>query len=778
MKTNTLVEQNYRPKPQKPGKTSLLVLMGVALSLLSSPVLAELERVGPTSRDHGYPEWYQDKTGLTLEFGAPLNQAELDGGWCLILPADVPFGTAPETFPGNFADEHFYWAADASFDAGGVRARLILGLEAAFAVDVVPGDQIVFGRIRVRIDNLPAFTTYTVYHPFGTLILTSDDKGRIAYTEDIGISCLPGQFDCALFSNIGPFLLPSATPGGAELPAVTGPVAGKLYIAAPTRTGPVTGSPVEDQTLAIDPATGTRPRQNIFRVVGPSNQLLGQTSDFSLMGRIHSGNIPGRVDLERAVYARSATGNKLDVFASAFPTTQGRLPGQPKPAATTPVLRYYEGPCDANAAGDIIGAPIGLTPKQMFSSGSSYWGQSAPAAIPDYVCVEDTTAGTVGGQAVSAFFEATVTDHVWITEARFDPGASSLSVKAASSDKLANPDLILGGFEQDLVNGSIIVSPLVAPPSRVRVKSIAQGFAELPVWTGTGTGAAVPLAINDAYSIDEDSGPHSFNVLANDTLAGGGIPAGATVRIVNEPRLGAAAVLGQSISYTPSLNAFGSDTLTYTVEVSGQVSAPALVAITIRGINDPPVANPDSFTTLVGESNLNVLANDTDPDGNADLKRANFAGFTSNPGGAATVTQNGRDLKFTTAAAGIYTFNYEAVDQSDTLSALVAQVTVTVTPAETITIARAEYRVRPQRLRVDGTDSLRASQTLTIYYTSGTPATGLVIFSTAAGTAVVDANGAWSLDVRAPRPAGANGVLVVSSIGSTPVQAWSALTDR
>ena len=38
-----------------------------------------LERVGPTSTVNGYPTWYQDTTGVTLEFCSPLNTAERVG---------------------------------------------------------------------------------------------------------------------------------------------------------------------------------------------------------------------------------------------------------------------------------------------------------------------------------------------------------------------------------------------------------------------------------------------------------------------------------------------------------------------------------------------------------------------------------------------------------------------------------------------------------------------------------------------------------------------------
>jgi hypothetical protein len=33
----------------------------------------------------GFPSWFQDKTGITLEFCDPLNASELNAGWCTVL---------------------------------------------------------------------------------------------------------------------------------------------------------------------------------------------------------------------------------------------------------------------------------------------------------------------------------------------------------------------------------------------------------------------------------------------------------------------------------------------------------------------------------------------------------------------------------------------------------------------------------------------------------------------------------------------------------------------
>src|SRR6185503_14207670 len=255
---------------------------------------------------------------------------------------------------------------------------------------------------------------------------------RVFYTEDIGITC-QGNFECALNSRLGPFLLASNSPGGAELPAVAGPVAGKLYIADPARIGPVTGSPVN---------------QNFFRIIGPGNVVLGETSNFTLMGRLLGSGVGGRVNVNKARYALDPgqTIGKVDVFATAFASTQPRLPGVAAIPAVTPLLGFYAAACSVGAGG-ALGAPAGVTEQPMFRSDSRYYGQMT-GPIPGSVCVQDHTARDLSGQTVSSFTQATVTDQVTIVQALYSPAAGgSLLVTAQSSDQNLRPALTasLGG---------------------------------------------------------------------------------------------------------------------------------------------------------------------------------------------------------------------------------------------------------------------------------------------------------------------------------------------
>lgn len=754
----------------------------LALALASGPSQAVLERVGPPDNSPaigGYPAWYQDTTGLTLEFCNPVNFAEVEGGWCLLLPGDVP--TVPEVFPTAFFDEHFWFAGDASMTpASGGKALLGVALEAAFAADVVPGGQIAFTRVRLVLNPVPVTGDYRFIHPYGEKTIRAVAGDKIFFTDDVGINCAPGQFDCAMQGQVGPFLLPSDAPGGAELPPVAGPVPGKLYIADPARVGPVTGSSLP----AFTDSAGQLRNHNIFRIEGPVGSGLGvdpasgarvdfiETPDFALMGRVFAGTLPGRVAVERASYERDATATKLDVFASAAGTSQGRLPAQPRPPTVVPQLSFYDAACGGTVdpvTGEVKPpylAPAAATETQMIAmSPGLYWAQTTPAVLPATVCVKDLTARDVTGNVVPVYQPQTVTDQVMITKAEFNRGDSSLTVTAESSDKLTPPTMTLayGTYRGNMTAGSIVVPNVTAPPSLVRVLSSGFGADDHLVRTFFAGGApvGVPVAVNDTFSLNEDSLLTSFDVLANDT----GVTAG-TVALDALPRFGTAAVNPDgTIGYTPNLNANGTDQFTYTVTVAGQVSNAGTATITITPVNDPPAAVNDSVSGVANTPlAINVIGNDTDPDGAADIIAATNV---TQPTGA-TVTVSGGVVTFTTAAGGTYSFTYYALDSAGATSANPATVTVQVAAAETLTIGRAEYIRGKGRLRAQGTISPVAGQTIAVEFLS---ASGAVLGF--AGTGATDAIGNWSVDVAVPLPTGATQIRATSSNGTSRIAALS-----
>src|SRR5437764_5872848 len=249
--------------------TSFIALLTMTFSLpASTPAHAALGAVGPLDPATSFPFWYQDARGLRL-------------GYCFdpvncFLGAQLPDPTKPPSVPNNFPAEMFYWDADASMPTNnGGQAFMRLGLEAAFlpGPGVVDGDQVTFGRIRFRLDNLQAGATYTITHPYGvdTFVAQSALRRGINATTDVG--CVPKaagvacDFTLALNS---PILERFLTWDPAVAPAPPAGFIGNFSV--PHR---VTGSPL-----------GT----NFFRVVGPNVGGPGvdsiETDQFQVSGQI------------------------------------------------------------------------------------------------------------------------------------------------------------------------------------------------------------------------------------------------------------------------------------------------------------------------------------------------------------------------------------------------------------------------------------------------------------------------------------------------------------
>ncbi len=598
-------------------------------------------------------------------------------------------------------------------------------------------------------------------------------------------------FDCPLNGRLGPFLLPSDTPGGAEHPPLTAtnpapdtnpahfggtfaatpyPGTGKAYIANPARSGPVTGSALPN---FID-SSGVSRNLNMVLEGPPGSDLGGpginflETTDFTLMGRVYTGPMPGQVKVERASYARSAAGQQLDVIATAAEASQGRVPAQPRPLGATPQLSFYDAACAGvvDALGNVrppFSAPAGATETQMFGSGNRHYGQIKPLAIPATVCVKDSSARDLNGNILPTYVPHGVTDEVSISQALFDPSVGSLTVAASSSDATVPPTLSLayGTFRGDLVSGQIVVPGLVAPPAEVRALSSAQGANRAQVSAGAAAGGVpvpvgTPVALADTYTFLEDAGVQLLAPLANDTNVAGG-----TITLTSLPRLGSAVVnADQTVTYTANANVSGADGFTLTVAVGTQVSNTGTVTLNITAVNDRPVAANDSATALINlPVTINVLANDTDPDGAADIVA--IANLTQPTPAGATASVVGNAVNFIATAGGTYTFTYQAQDAAGALSATAGRVTVTVAAAETLSIARSEFDRAKGDLRAEGSISPATGQTIAVEFVN---AAGTVLGSAGTTTATTTA---WTLKATGlTLPVGATAVKATSSNGT------------
>jgi hypothetical protein len=235
----------------------VLSALGVAAAEVIKGKPDQLIEAGPISAAVGnYPTWYRD-AGFTHD-GTFHDSVDLEP--CLgdrdpmCLPAPAPDPSQPmDVETGNFPDEFFYYNVGAAgLQSNGGNAVLFeSALEGAWSAEEVnPGDQVVFGRIRIRVEGLQAGGRYTVTHPQGEDTFVAENAKRgINYTQDIAAA--PGNFTAAFKSRVGPFLRWAPNPDDPN----DRPPAG--YIGDPGVDHKVIGSPFGTNYVKITgPAVG------------------------------------------------------------------------------------------------------------------------------------------------------------------------------------------------------------------------------------------------------------------------------------------------------------------------------------------------------------------------------------------------------------------------------------------------------------------------------------------------------------------------------------------
>jgi len=701
--------------------------LGLTISLTGS-AFAQLAAVDPgpyTFATGKFPMWYQDNNLLSMELcqsraaSSRVPAATPPAYMCTLLPEPGIFDdTLPMVFPDNWPPEAFWFLAETNIPNNGAGFGMdayVAGIEAAFASgNPVDGDQQSFARIRIRV-NVPVAGTYTITHPYGveTVTVTTPGRRAINITKDVGIGA-PGNFSGALNGAIGPFLRSINGPY-TEVNPDTGNV--ETFVGDPNLTEAVTGSPFNT---------------NFVRIDGPSGAGSIQTTLFTVAGKVLDNRQQTQVALDRATYRRTSAGVRTEVFAKAdssstlcFRETLALLPGPPKT------------PCQTSLLGDNNGLFFG----QRLGNGT----------LPSVIVVTATNpAGTTRPTSVSA----KLTDVVKIQTARYNWANHSLLIEATSTDEVGVPDMVAQGYGRLSKTGTlqkITVADLTQPPATVTVKSAAGGSDTEPVVVvgnapDTGENQA-PLSVADTGSTSFGV-PITLSVLTNDNDPDGNVPL--TITALTQPPAGQGTVAlngTTSVVYTPPavVNAPLTTTFTYKAQDSKGLASvnPATVTISVAP-NRPPTAVADSVATLGVAIPINVLANDTDPEGNVPL---GVASLTQPPAGRGTVSTDGTVITYTPPAtvttAFTTTFTYIARDSFGAQSTP-ATVTVQVSPrpaAETFTITTSTVQARSgNRFNWDfaGTSSVTTGNTITVQVT--TP-TGLVTL----GTTTVPVTGRWRL---------------------------------
>jgi hypothetical protein len=188
------------------------------------------------------------------------------------------------------------------------------------------------------------------------------------------------------------------------------------------------------------------------------------------------------------------------------------------------------------------------------------------------------------------------------------------------------------------------------------------------------------LTANDDFGTTDAGHPITLDVLANDTDPDGpGKLVPSSVAVASAPANGSVSINPSTgaITYTSTQGFSGTDTFTYTVtDVNGAVSNAATVTIVVNR----PTANPDAAGTDAGVPVvINVMANDSDPDGNQFLDPHSIALVASPSHGSATVDASTGNVTYTPAVGftGTDTFSYTIADTNGAVSNP-ATVTVTV----------------------------------------------------------------------------------------------------
>ena len=190
--------------------------------------------------------------------------------------------------------------------------------------------------------------------------------------------------------------------------------------------------------------------------------------------------------------------------------------------------------------------------------------------------------------------------------------------------------------------------------------------------------AEAPIAADDTLTVAEDGPATDAGVLANDSDPDGD---SFTVTATTDGTKGTVAIGGggAGLTYDPAPDATGTDSFTYTITDSTGATDTATVTVTISPVNDAPVAGVDAVTVSedqAGPTDVTVLANDSDVDGDALLVTAK----TNGAKGVVTITGGGTGVAYkpNANAYGADSFTYTVSDGNG--GSTTATVAVTISP--------------------------------------------------------------------------------------------------
>jgi len=182
--------------------------------------------------------------------------------------------------------------------------------------------------------------------------------------------------------------------------------------------------------------------------------------------------------------------------------------------------------------------------------------------------------------------------------------------------------------------------------------------------TVTGVNDA-PNAVNNTYSVAQNSGVTTFSVLSNDTFTPDTGETLTVASVTTPNQGGSATIVSNTIRYTPATGFAGTETFSYTINDGNSGTDSATVTVTVTPTTTPntaPNARNNTYNNIQEDSTgntLNVLSNDEDADGDTMTIISR-----TNPSQGGTVTIDAGALSYSPRAnfSGQETFSYTISD--------------------------------------------------------------------------------------------------------------------
>jgi len=389
------------------------------------------------------------------------------------------------------------------------------------------------------------------------------------------------------------------TPGGVP--------AGTTYQwPAPAYAGGVTGGSAQpipqtniSGTLTVPSGAGTA----TYTVTPTSGACIGAT--FTVTVTVTSSCVPVSIETQPA--------------SNSMCTTTGNVSFTVSAAGTTPFTyqwQYNNGGTWTNAANDI---PTGAVYDNQTTATLGVGGITGIGSY-QYRCYLTNCTGV--NNATSNTVTLTV---------NAKPSAPTAGTITQPTCAVVTGSVILNGLP---ATGTWIINPgaITGTGTSTTISGLVAGIYAYTVAISTGCTSAVtniiinpipdcfPIAVNDVNTTKENT-PVGGNASTNDTPSSNGGNVWSLVGINGGAANGTITMNPDgTYTYTPNVNFFGIDTITYKVcDTDGDCSTATItITITSSDHNQPPVASDDYDTTNTGIAiTVNILRNDHDPENGA-----------------------------------------------------------------------------------------------------------------------------------------------------------------